>query len=211
MKILIDLFDYSGNNARPYKASGDWEVIQVDIKLGIDIFNWDYKTAIKELTGFTKGHKIGIIANPPCTHYALSGAKHFAKKDADGRTEASNLLVSKIKEIIDFVKDEYELLFWQVENPMSRIHKLNPWLGKVIHKFNPTDYAGYAEDSESERYNKKTWLWGEFNIPKQDGKMIPLQKDFPGFKNLGGGSERTKELRSITPTGFCLAFFEANQ
>lgn len=28
---------------------------------------------------------------------------------------------------------------------------------------------------------------------------------------LGGKSERTKELRSMTPLGFAKAFFEANQ
>lgn len=30
-----------------------------------------------------------MIAHPPCTHLAVSGAKHFAKKRADGRQQAA--------------------------------------------------------------------------------------------------------------------------
>jgi hypothetical protein len=37
-----------------------------------------------------------------------------------------------------------------------------------------------------------------------------LQKEFPGHVNLGGKSERTKELRSITPLGFAYAFYKFN-
>lgn len=212
MKLLIDLFDFSGNVAAPYKING-WEILQVDIKHGIDILTWDYKEAIYSALNNYKPDKhqtVAIIAAIPCTDYALSGAKHFAAKDKDGRTEKSNLLVSKTKEIIDWVNENYNLKFWYIENPMSRIHKLNPWMGEVKHKFNPCNYAGYAIDPEKDRYNKMTWLWGNFNKPKTDGAISPIFKENPGWLKLGGGSERTKELRSITPTGFCQAFFESN-
>ena len=194
MNTLISLYDYTGNWSKPYKENG-WNVIQVDIKHGIDILNWNYRH-IENVKG--------ILIAQPCTDYALSGAKHFKVKDSDGRTEQSQKLVAKSKEIIYYFNPE----FWVLENPMSRIHKLNTWLGNVKYKFNPCDFAGYG--FENERYNKATWLWGEFNNPIKK-RLQPLQKEFPGFKKLGGKSEKTKELRSVTPLGFSYAFFYANK
>lgn len=215
-KLLISLFDHSGNASKPYKESGEWEVIQVDLKLGVNILTWDYKSA---LAAFFNKHsirigsptevRIGIICMIPCTEYALSGVKHFKRKDADGTTELSQLLVKKSKEIIDYCDDRTILEFWQIENPMSRIHTLNPWMGKPVLKFNPCDYAGYSDNPENDRYNKQTWLWGKFNIPEKK-RLEPIYKENPGWKNLGGKSERTKELRSITPVGFSKAFYQAN-
>ena len=153
--------------------------------------------------------EIGLLFAVPCTDYALSGAKWFKEKDKDGRTAESQKLVAKTKEIIDCFEKYGHLKFWALENPMSRIHKLNPWLGNPLLKFNPCDYAGYDIDIESNRYNKQTWLWGKFNIPEKK-RFEPLQKEFPGHLKLGGKSERTKELRSITPMGFANAFYQAN-
>lgn len=195
MKTLISLYDYSGNWSRPYKENG-WNVIQVDKKLGIDILTWNYKH-IKNVRG--------ILIAQPCTDYALSGAKHFKAKDLDGRTEQSQVLVAKTYEIIKWFC--FDIDFWALENPMSRIHKLNKWLGEVKFKFNPCDFAGYGY--ENERYNKQTWLWGYFNNPVKK-RLEPIQKEYPGFKKLGGKSEKTKELRSITPLGFAYAFYEQN-
>lgn len=128
----------------------------------------------------------------PCTDYALSGAKHFKYKDADGRTAQSQKLVSKTKEIIDYCSSgSYKLKFWQIENPGSRIHSLNPWMGKPILKFNPCDFAGYAPDPEMDRYNKKTWLWGDFVLPEQK-RIEPLQKECPMWSKLGGGQKEQK-------------------
>lgn len=89
MNILIDLFDHSGNAAEPYRKAG-WHIIQVDIKHGIDILTWDYKSAIKQIahkgmwTWVGENVNIGVLAAIPCTDFALSGAAHFAKKDANG-------------------------------------------------------------------------------------------------------------------------------
>lgn len=240
MKLLISLYDHSGNQSQPYKQNG-WIVKRVDIKYGIDILNWHYRDFYYDLIKIASHYddeieKIGIICATPCTDYAISGAKHFARKDSDGSTELSQRLVKKNKEIIYFFKETGKLQFHQTENPMSRIHKLNPWMGEVKFKFNPCDFSGYFEmiyDNEfiqSARskenfndltrteldalfyfnlYNKATWLWGEFNNPAKH-RIEPIFKENPGFKLYGGKSERTKELRSVTPMGFCWAFYEAN-
>ena len=94
---------------------------------------------------------------------------------------------------------------------MSIIHKLNPELGDIKFKFNPCDFAGYLEENiqNTERYNKLTWLWGNFNNPIKK-RLEPLEKDFPGWKKYGGKSLKTKNARSITPKGFSKAFYEAN-
>jgi len=242
MKLLLSLYDHSGNQSLPYKRNG-WLVKQIDIKLGTDILTFDAKQYIEdvsnilELTG-DKIEKIGIICATPCTDYAISGAKHFARKDSDGTTDFSQKLVAKNKEIIDYCKSTGLLQFHQTENPMSRIHKLNPWMGEVKFKFNPCDFVSYVENVYDVRrklenfigtdmrklpkdalkymfdvgaYNKMTWLWGEFNNPKKDKvKLDPPYKDNPGFVLYGGKSEATKEKRSVTPMGFAWAFYYAN-
>lgn len=189
MKTVLSLFDYSGIWSKPYRDAG-YKVVQIDIKLGTDIMKWNY-TQIKE------GVDIMLIAFP-CTDYALSGAKHFARKDADGTTEKSQILLAKVKEIIGYFNPDV----WVLENPMSRIHKLNPWLGEIKFKFHPYEFG--------DNYQKTTWLWGKFNLPI---KTYGIEQNTKGnfmFKNLGGNSEKTKEIRSNTSKYFAKAFFEAN-
>jgi hypothetical protein len=59
------------------------------------------------------------------------------------------------------------------------------------------------------RYTKKTCLWGKFNMPKKLMSLHPEATENP-IISLGGKSERTKTLRSMTPAGFAKAFYEAN-
>jgi hypothetical protein len=37
-----------------------------------------------------------MIAHPPCTHLAVSGARHFAEKRADGRQQAALAFVQRL-------------------------------------------------------------------------------------------------------------------
>lgn len=118
-------------------------------------------------------------------------------------------MTERIKLIIDFFDKLGILKFWQVENPMSDIHTYNKWLGKPRQKFDPCDFAGYDPIPDNSRYNKKTWLWGNFKLMEKK-RIEPFEKENPGWKKYGGKSERTKELRSVTPLGFAYAFYEAN-
>lgn len=214
-KIILSLFDLTGNWSKPYRDNG-YQVIQVDLQMGIDILTWDYKQINKE-------DVYGILAACPCTDFAISGARHFARKDSDGTTAKSMELVKKTLEIINY----FEPKFWVVENPMSRIHKLNPELGQVKFKFDPCDFAGYCKDQDQDdnRYNKKTWLWGNFNEPMKN-RIEPFMKDSPVWrrtdargKSISGKTFGKKGLtkqdwmniRSATPMGFAWAFYEANK
>ena len=187
MNTVLSLFDYSGNWSRPYREAG-YNVIQIDKKLGTDILTWDYTQVHEEVNK--------ILIAFPCDNYALSGAKHFYRKDHDGTTQKSQELLEIIRGLLLFFEPDT----WCLEQPMTRLHKLNTWLGEVRFKFNPYDFG----DSNQ----KMTWLFGKFNNPiKTPGKNLGNWM----FTNRGGKSERTKELRSNTDLGFSYAFFEANK
>lgn len=198
MNLLISLYDHTGNQSRPYRENG-WEVIQIDIQSGQDILTWEYKN-------IDRGRKVVIIAAQPCDNYAVCGARHFAKKDANGETEKSQLLVVKTKEIIDW----FNPFAWVLENPKTRLHKMNQWIGqRPVFIFNPCDFAGWSPEPDSDRYNKETWLFGKFNAPVKN-RLEPFKKDSPIWSDFGGKSLKTKNARSITPLGFAFAFYYAN-
>jgi hypothetical protein len=115
----------------------------------------------------------------------------------DGRTVDSMGIVIACLRIIAITQP----VFWCLENPVG---KLSRWMGKPQLKFNPCDYG--------DPYTKKTYLWGKFNMPVRY-PVDPVRSCSQGswIQTLGGKSDRTKELRSITPPGFARAFFEANR
>ena len=194
MKTILSLFDFSGNWPKPYREAG-FNVVSIDIKNGTDILSWDY-TQLENV--------VGILAAPPCTDFSVSGAQYWKVKDADGRTDAALALIDKTLEIIEFFKPQ----MWALENPVGRLPKLRPSIGKPWY-FNPCEFG----KDFNECYTKKTGIWGKFNKPQKNpcnpediktGNNTWLMK-------LGGKSERTKELRSMTPMGFAYAFFNANK
>jgi len=192
MKTLLSLFDYSGNWSRPFLESGEWEVIRWDIKIDkfLDIKNLDSCETCLEILGLDID---GILAAPPCTDFAVSGAQYWKIKDANGNTEKSLELVRQVLRLVDLYRPtdpDYDgTFFWCMENPVGRIPKFFPELGKPL-IIEPYEYAGWnelntkellrlkqiarkeykditAEEAEfvlkCEAYTKKTCLWGEFN------------------------------------------------
>ncbi len=204
MKTLLSLFDYSGNWALPYAEAG-WNVILWDIKHTADMYSTfsDIENACAEYfyenIFDNYGTVDGIIAAPPCTDFAVSGAQYWKQKDADGRTEKSLEIVWQTLRIIDLCMPD----FWALENPVGRLPKLVPELGKPWY-FQPYWYG--------DPYTKKTGLWGEFNKPKKTNEIEPIRSCKQGswLMKLGGKSEKTKEARSMTPMGFAYAFHKAN-
>jgi hypothetical protein len=224
MKVL-SLCDYSGTWAKPYADAGH-TVFLVDPKHrpadGEDV--WTFEDGMMRCCdtargflnllrqGWVKPDFDVILAAPPCTDFASSGARWWSDKDNDGRTDASVQIVHDILDIIDLV----EPTVWALENPVGRIASLVPALDKWKLIFNPCDYAGFADDPDSEAYTKKTCIWGRFNADLPTSPVEPVMYERGGkrgswmWANLGGNSARTKELRSNTPTGFSRAFFRAN-
>ena len=198
-KVILSLFDYSGNWPHAYKENG-YEVFQVDIKHDINILEIE-----PEQLPFAEVY--GILAAPPCTDFAGSGAQYWKVKDEDGRTAHSLAMIDKVLDLVDY----FDPVFWALENPVGRLTTLRPQLGKPWY-FNPHEFSGYCintEEQEHERYTKKTGIWGKFNKP--DKKDLGNNPSNNWIMKLGGKSERTKELRSMTPKGFSRAFYEFNK
>ena len=192
-KTIISLFDYSGAWSQPYRDAG-YDVIQVDIKHGQDI-RWAYHMD-KDVQG--------ILMAPPCTAFAVSGAQYWKKKDEDGRTLEGMALVDASLRFVAI----YNPVWWVLENPVGRLKR---YIGAAEYWFDPCEYAGWLPKDEQydEQYTKRTGLWGSFTIPEK--KDLPSVQGSKMHAKYGGKSERTKELRSMTPRGFALAFFNANK
>jgi hypothetical protein len=168
---------------------------------------------------------VGVLAAPPCTHFAGSGARWWAEKDARGDTDEAVQIVRDCLRVVALTKPD----FWALENPAGRLERLVPELQEVPSKvtFHPCDYAVLADDVQAEAYTKRTVLWGKFDAAylaglsenthvepvmiekrRKDGTVV---RGSWMWANLGGKSERTKALRSKTPTGFARAFALSTQ
>lgn len=193
---IISFCDYTGAWSEPYRKAG-YNVIRVDLKNGDDVRLFEY----------IKAPVRGILAAPPCTAFAGSGAQYWPAKDADGRTLDGLALVDACLRAVAI----YRPAWWVLENPVGRLRR---WLGPPTDSFHPCDFAGWGD--ESDLYTKRTLLWGSFTKPERR-PLEPVMYERAGkrgswqWATLGGKSERTKELRSATPKGFSRAFFEVNR
>jgi len=184
-KLILDLCGGTGAWSQPYKNAGyDVRIITLP-ESDVRWFRYMDKPVY------------GILAAVDCTDFAGSGAQYWERKDDDGRTLQSLSVVDACCRIILV----HTPRFWVFENPVGR---LRDFLGAPTMYFNPNDYG--------DAYTKKTCLWGKFNIPRWN-PVIPETVCAQGswVQKLGGKSEKTKRLRSITPPGFSRAFFEANR
>lgn len=81
-----------------------------------------------------------MVAFPPCTHLAVSGARHFKQKQEDGRQQQGiDFFMNVVNAPIEFIA---------VENPVGIMSTLYRKPDQIIHPY-------YFGDS----YSKKTCLW----------------------------------------------------
>jgi hypothetical protein len=185
---ILSLCDFTGTWSEPYRAAG-YDVIQVDIKAGDDVRLFEYP-----------GKVHGILAAPPCTHFAGSGARWWEGKGDDAILEGMAIVDACLR-FVAVCKP----VWWVLENPVGRLPR---WIGDWRMTFQPWEYATLADDPEDEAYTKRTCLFGEFNEPIK----APHPKGaIHGSKmwKLPPSEERAA-LRSVTPQGFARAFFKAN-
>lgn len=244
MALILSLCDISGEWSRPYVEAGH-RVIRVDPKhddqgwqglydgrgltalacgtgklVPMEDGGWGLAWSVQVLANVLSSDPLyfgepvhGILMAPPCTDFSGSGARHWEAKDADGRTDISVSIVQSCMDIKDILKPTW----WVAENPVGRIARLVPRVGKLRMTFHPTDYAGWADEPHTEAYTKRTCLYGEFSMALVKNRMEPVMYTLKNgkkgswmFAKLGGSSERTKALRSKTPQGFSRAFAKAN-
>jgi len=206
-KIVISLFDLTGKWSQPWEEAG-YQVYRFDIQNGdqaehngetinlgdINNFSTDF---FNDIFGSFDGLDVhAILAACPCTDFAVSGARHFAAKDADGRTVSSIKLVNTTLATIEYFKPS----IWALENPVGRIEELTglpPWR------------LSFDPNHLGDTYTKKTLIWGRFNADLPVAPVEPTEGS-KMHSQYGGKSQATKNARSATPEGFAYGFFMAN-
>ena len=163
----------------------------------------------------------GIIANPPCTMFSF--ARTTAKKPRDLK-EGMRLVKECLRiiwecqyKLISDHQKKSPLKFWVIENPDAM---LKWFLGKPALIYTPYEYG--------EQYQKRTALWGNFNVPiKNPVKLNPELKrlhatnsqPLPTFDHLKScerspsyfGKISRQRRRSICSPKFAQAFYEVNR
>jgi len=179
-RIILHLCSGTGAMSKNYKENG-YIVIPIEIKDGHDV----------RLLQYMGVQVYGILAEPPCTHLAGSGARWWKEKGEEALLESLAVVDACLRAVVI-----YKPHFWCLENPVGR---LVHYLGKPKMYYQPWEYG--------DPWTKKTCLWGEFNIPKKN-PVEPIE----GSKiHLMPPSKDRAMLRSITPSGFAKAFYEANK
>lgn len=179
--IILDLCGGTGAWSKPYQDAG------YDVRL-ITLPEHDVRLYQPP------DNVYGILAAPPCTHFARSGARWWKKKGIGALMEAVSILDACLH-IIASTDPEW----WALENPIGRI---SLFLGEPRLKFDPHYYG--------DPWTKRTWVWGDFNIP-EERRVEPVEGD--RTSSIGPTKNRLDRSarRSITPSGFAQAFFDANQ
>lgn len=197
-KVVLSFFDKTGAWSRPWEEAG-YQVYRFDIQDNpetgdVNVFSAGF---FGDWFGDFEGLDIyAILAACPCTDFAISGARHFAAKDVDGRTVASVQLVHQTLRAIEYFKPA----IWAIENPVGRIEKLGS-LPQWRLAFDPCHLG--------DPYTKKTLIWGRFNADLPVAPVEPTEGS-KMHRMYGGSSLATKNARSVTPDGFAYAFFVAN-
>jgi len=175
---------------------------------------WHYKKDIFEVIDY--GWDL-MIAFPPCTHLAVSGAPHFEQKRKDGRQQEG---IDFFMKIVNAPVNKIA-----IENPigiMSNIYKLpnqiiqpyffgDPfqkstclWLKNLPHLYHNAEPNLF--DSNITHSNKNDLEYFEWTDKKGIKKRQPLWY-YEAFKNAKTKEERSK-LRSKTFSGIAKAMAE---
>lgn len=177
-KLILDLCAGSGSWSAPYAEAG-YEVCRVDLERGQDVRLLEFLGPVQ-----------GILAAPPCCHFASSGARWWTKKGEKALLEGLSVADACLRVVVTC-----KPVWWALENPVGRLRR---YLGPPVFVFDPCDFG--------DPWTKRTLLWGQFQVPK---KRPVEATEGSKMHRLAPGPER-KATRSATPPGFARAFFEAN-
>jgi site-specific DNA-cytosine methylase len=140
MRVLVAC-EYSGTVREAFRALGH-DVLSCDLLASDDDSPHHYQGDVRDV--LYDGWDL-MIAHPPCDHLAVSGARWFAEKRADGRQQAA----------LDFVRLLMDAPIERIaiENPVSII---SSQIKKPTQCIQPWEF-GHGE-------TKKTCLWLK-NLP----------------------------------------------
>lgn len=200
--IVLSLCDRTGNMVRPWADAG-YECWIVDmqhpegehrgddgiVRVGADVSRWlpprrDYAIC---------------FAFPPCTHFAVSGARWFRDKGLAALHEGIGL-VEACRRICEWTDAP-----WMLENPVGT---LATYWRPPDYTFQPHHFAGLEP---SDNYTKQTCLWtgGGFVMP--EGRPDLTLGDPDNRIHFAAPGPQRANFRSATPMGFARAVFSANR
>lgn len=215
-KIILDLCGGTGSWSKPYKDAA--YIVHVITLPTHDLANYCFYKDKLIFIGDKKNSSIsvdvkdiyGIFCAPPCTMF--SRARTTAKTPRDFKSATG-----VVKNCLDIIwgiqyRSQYSLKFWAMENPAGHLQR---FMGKPPFSFHPYDFG--------DRHSKKTFIWGNFNLPKT--KPIKLNAaellmsknntrklpDIPTDYVRDVKMKSVQIRRSITPQGFVQAFYKANK
>jgi len=210
-KIILDLCSGTGAWSKPYRDAG------YDVRV-ITLPEYDVRRAFTAVGGYFFRSEVGnremdivikdiygILAAPPCTMFSLARTTAKTPRDFEEGMEP----VEACMQIIWNIRKKTKLTFWALENPMGYLRQ---FLGNPIYTFDPSQFG--------ETYNKTTDLWGYFKPPrrkKKKGYFAETEDNTRQLPDIPGDYIKDKRMtdlqikRSITPSRFAQAFFEANQ
>lgn len=199
--VMLSLFDKTTTMCQPWAEAG-YACVAVDIQhpSGVNVEDniWtvgaDLRTFLPPLADY-----VFVAAFPPCTNLAISGARWFKDKGLRGLIDGLEL-VERAVEICEWTGAP-----WMVENPVSTI---SSYWRKPDYMFDPYEYGGY-DGGQGDGYTKRTCLWtgGGFRMPER--RPVELAEDANRIHTAPPTADRG-DVRSMTPTGFARAVFEAN-
>lgn len=178
--LILDLCGGSGSWSQPYRDAG-YEVQVFDLRNGDDVRLLEFRPNLPVR---------GILAAPPCTDLAGSGARWWAEKGPEALTDALAVADACLRAVT-----LYRPRWWALENPVGRLSR---YYGPPTLTFDPCEFG--------DAYTKKTLLWGDFNIPERN----PVEPVEGSKMHLLPPSPDRAMLRSVTPKGFATAFFRSN-
>jgi hypothetical protein len=204
---VLSLCDRTGNMVKPW-LDADYNAITLDVQDEVNQHpNRSHIVAdVRQALEVVKACRFAFVAAfPPCTHFAVSGARWFRDKGLDVLIEALEI-VNACRKIC-----EASGAPWMLENPVGTLSTITETYWQApSHSFNPCDYG--------DPYTKKTLLWtgAGFVMPPvvKPGDMFAKPtwvEPTQGSKmhRLPPSPERA-DLRSETPIGFAEAVFRAN-
>lgn len=181
MATILIACEYSGRVREAFRKRGH-DAISCDLLPSEDNSPHHYQGDVFDLIN-TMGFDL-MIAHPPCTHIAVSGARHFPAKRADGRQQAA---LQFVRDLMDAPIDRIA-----IENPVSII---SSHIRKADQYIQPWQF-GHGE-------TKKTGLWLK-NLPKLTPTNIVEGREAKVHR-MPPGPDRWKE-RSRTYQGVADAF-----
>jgi hypothetical protein len=183
--VILDLCGGTGSWSAPYREAGHDVLIVDPVATGdgavpVDVRLWQPPRGLRV-------H--GILAAPPCTHLAGSGARWWAGKGDAALLDALSIADACLRLIVRYQPD-----WWALENPVGRLSR---YLGPPVLTFDPWQYGHPTI--------KRTCLWGRFATPI-GAPVVPV--DGQVVWRMGPSADRAR-LRSITPEPVARAFAEA--